>query len=137
MTYEAREPDEDTGVIQTFNVTGDSDPDADLENPDMTVSKEIPADYNAAELMAAETAWLNVQNEFVKSQKEQKNYPRIDVMVDKNCLISYTGHMEDFPADEFQDLVDKAIVARIDLDRLWNERIINGPRPAFEQSGYQ
>lgn len=137
MAYDNREPKEDTGAVQTFNVTAPDDADIDLVTPDLEVKKEMEVDYEAAEVMALETAMINAQNEFVKSQKEQKNYPRIDVMVDKNCLISYTGHMEDFPAEEFQLLVDKTIMARIDLDCLWNERVIKGPREPLAPMGYQ
>ena len=137
MPYTNREPEEDTGSVQTLRVTEPDTADVDVENPDIHIDKEMPVDYNAAEVMAVETAWINAQNEFIKQQKEQKNYPRIDVMIDKNCLISYTGHMADFPAEEFQLLVDKAIMARIDLDRLWNERIIKGPREMLGITGYQ
>jgi len=132
-----REAEEDTGAIQTFAVTDPDDPDMLIENPDLTVNKEMPGDYNAAEVMALETVMLNAQKDFIKSQKEQKNYPRIDVMIEKNCLISYTGHMEDFPAEEFQTLVDKTIMARIDIEGLVNERVKNMPKEQFEQTGYQ
>lgn len=136
MTYENREAEEDTGAIQTFKVKDDN-PDIDVENPDVLNMREMENDYQAAEIIAIETAWMNATNEYAKTQKEQKNYPRIDLMVDKNCLISYTGHMADFPAEDFQMMIDKVIMARIDLDRLWNERIIKGPREVPGITGYQ
>jgi len=108
-----REAEEDTGAIQTFAVTDPDDPDMLIENPDLTVNKEMPGDYNAAEVMALETVMLNAQKDFIKSQKE------------------------DFPAEEFQTLVDKTIMARIDIEGLVNERVKNMPKEQFEQTGYQ
>ena len=136
MTYENREAEEDTGAIQTFKVKDDN-PDIDVENPDVVNAREMENDYQAAEIIAIETAWMNATNEYAKTQKEQKNYPRIDLMVDKNCLISYTGHMVDFPAEEFQMMVDKVIMARLDLENIINERARDAPHPVYEQSGYQ
>ena len=136
LPYGPREPEEDTGAIQTFAVTPPDDGDIDIENPDVETSKEMLVDFNAAQAIAMETAWLNAASEFQKQQKEQKNYPRIDVMVDKNCLVSYTGHMEDFPANDFQEIIDKVIVARIDIEQIVNERVKHMPRDKYEQTGY-
>lgn len=137
MGYQNREPEEDTGSVQTFAVTEPDNADMDVENPDLMVDKQMQGDYNAAEVMAIETAMINAQNEYIKSQKEQKNYPRIDVMVDKNCLISYTGHMVDFDYEGFMEIIDKVLMARIDIEALVNERVKNMPKQQLEQTGYQ
>ena len=137
MGIENREPEEDTGAIQTFSVTGPDDSDMELENPDVQTGREMTGDFNAAEVMAMETAWMNAAKEYERQQKEQKNYPRIDVMIEKNCLVSYTGHMEDFPTETFQEIIDKVVVARLDIEQLINERVKNMPKDSFEQSGYQ
>jgi len=67
------------------------------------------------------------------AEESRKNYPRIEVLVHKNCLITYTGPMNDFDEEWFESLVQQAIDGRKEIAGI--EPVPVEPRP--EDPSYQ
>jgi hypothetical protein len=48
-------------------------------------------------------------------QNTEKNYPRIEVLVDTNCLVAYTGPMEYFDKGYFLDIIREMVEGRLEI----------------------
>lgn len=115
-------PDEQQSGVDTFLLMGE-DEDSVTVNPDMTAN--IAEDRDGVRLVAIEKAVSQLAFEFYKSRESNKsgpiNYPRVEVLVDTNCLITYTGPIEKFDRDYFRQLLDQTINGRLALEDRKNE----------------
>jgi hypothetical protein len=75
-------------------------------------------------VVAIEQAMLGLAIEMAELRKEvmqetaagRRTYPRLELLIDSNCLISFTGPLADFDQDYFKGLVSDLVAARMSLD---------------------
>lgn len=84
------------------------------------IEADITKDQNGVRFEVLENMVGELAVAFYKHREADKagpiNYPRVEVLVDKNCLLTYTGPIEDFDQGYFQSLLDQTIRGRLEMD---------------------
>ena len=80
--------------------------------PDITVSQSNPS--TEVRFMVLEKLINKIAKDFYEARHNtEKNYPRIEVLVDTNCLVAYTGPMDTFDKGYFLDIIREMIDGRL------------------------
>jgi hypothetical protein len=109
-------------VSQNTEPTLTADPDAEIEQ-DGVESKDI----HPMERMSEETvaAFIEHQNEMAR---KNGSWPRVETLIDKNCLVTFTGPMEFFDVAAFQGIIQQVVDARQKLEFIRAEAIKHLPK---------
>jgi hypothetical protein len=95
------------------------DEDIIREAPDIEANQSAEAD--GVRIKALERAMAALAQRFYQFRADaadegSRNYPRIEVLVDTNCLITFTGPMNTFDKNYFMALLDTTIEGRLALE---------------------
>jgi len=80
-------------------------------------------DYTGVKLEAIEKAMFDMAQRFESFRTETPRgaWPRIEILIDSNCLVTYTGPMEQFDKPYFMELLQETIAGRLDMTKTMGE----------------
>jgi len=115
--YRNQVPSEQQHSVDELMLFG-NDEQVHRENPDIEAG--IPEEQDGVRFVALEKAVGELAYEFYKhradANKGPVNHPRIEVLVDTNCLLTFTGPLEHFDKEYFQNLLSQTIEGRLLLN---------------------
>jgi hypothetical protein len=89
------------------------------ENPDIDAKQS--AQYDGVRFKALERAVAMLAQSFYEYRERAAesgvtNYPRIEVLVDTNCLVTFTGPLDEFDKEYFLTVLDMTIEGRLGIE---------------------
>lgn len=95
-----------------------------------TLGLSQTSDFNGVRLEAIEKAMYSLVEGFDAFRHETTKgaWPRVEILIDSNCLVTFTGPMDKFDKEYFMSLVQETIAGRIDLTKAQGEAMRNAPK---------
>jgi len=88
-------------------------PDEGVDESDRQMTVEQREDFVGVRFQVLENSLAKLAQLFLKYREETaKNYPRYEVLVDTNCLVAFTGPVENFDRKYFLQVIRETVRGR-------------------------
>lgn len=111
-------PEQQTSIEELIMPT-----DEEITKMAQAIGMSQQKDYNGVKLEAIEKAMYDMAERFeaFRTDTPRGAWPRIEILIDNNCLVTYTGPMEHFDKPYFMELLQETIAGRLDLTKTMGE----------------